>query len=92
MGTSAAEEFFDIDMAYDAEVQSGYKTIIKVYPSVMKMDPELKTKIQIEKRNCRFSDEIPENMTMFTTYSASACKFDCMMRYRYVNYTNVIGI
>ena len=50
------------------------------------MDPELKTKIEIHKRNCRFSDEIPQNMTMFNKYSASACKFDCMMRYRYLVY------
>ena len=82
VGVSAAEEFFDIDMGYDVEIQNGYINIIKMYPSVMKMDPELKTKIEIHKRNCRFSDEIPQNMTMFNQYSASACKFDCMMRYR----------
>ena len=46
VGVSAAEEFFDIDMGYDVEIQNGYINIIKMYPSVMKMDPELKTKMK----------------------------------------------
>ena len=71
-------------MSYDVNIQSGYKTIIKVNPSIIKMDPDLKGKLDIGKRNCRFSDEIPENMTMFNKYSLSACRFDCMMKYRYV--------
>ena len=70
-------------MSYDVEIQAGYKTIIKVNPSIMKMDPDLKSKLSIAKRSCRFSDEIPENMTMFNKYSLSACRFDCMMKFRY---------
>ena len=80
VGINEVDDFFD--MTFDADVESGYKTIIKVYPSVVKMDNNLKAKLPLEKRKCRFADEIPPNMTMFTRYSTSACKFDCMVKYR----------
>ena len=32
-------------------------------------------------RNCRFDNEMPENMTLFTNYSMSACQFECMLSY-----------
>ena len=65
------------------EVESGAKVEITIWPTVIKMDAKMKSLLTIEQRKCRFPDEIPENLTLFTKYSTSACSFDCMLKYRY---------
>ena len=72
------------------EIESGTKVELTIWPTVIKMDTKMKSLLSIEQRKCRFSDEIPENLTLFKAYSTSACSFDCMLKYRY--YDNFINV
>ena len=82
IGINNPYEYFDL---FDAtEIESGFKVIVKVWPTVISMDPELKSRLTIEERRCRFSDEVPKNMTLFNKYTTSACTFECMVKYRYL--------
>ena len=64
------------------EIGSGNKVEVTVWPTVIKMDIKMKSALTIEQRKCRFTDEIPETLTLFSEYSTSACLFDCMLKYR----------
>ena len=80
IGINAPYEFFDL--LQPTEIESGFKVVIKVWPTVISMDSELETGLTIDERRCRFTKEVPKNMTMFNKYSTSACTFDCMLKYR----------
>ena len=80
IGINNPHQFFDL---FDpTEIESGFKVVFKLWPNVITMDQDLKSQLTVTERRCRFSDEVPENMTLFNMYSPSACKFDCMVKYR----------
>ena len=65
-----------------AITRSGKRNIITVKPVGFETPDDLR-KVPMQKRNCRFSDEIPKNMSRFKVYTKDACQFDCMADYRY---------
>ena len=81
LGITSPDEFFDIGQEY-IHIQPGTINVIRVKPSQLVSTDDIKS-VSIAARNCRFEDEIPENMTMFQSYLRKACLFDCMFQYRY---------
>ena len=80
IGISNSDSFIDVNVN-PTLVQRGFKTLIKVQPSVTISDNGIKD-LTIEDRQCRFQDEIPEDMTLFQKYSPAACRFECMYHFR----------
>ena len=84
LGITSPDEFFDIGQEY-IHIQPGTINVIRVKPSQLVSTDDIKS-VSIAARNCRFEDEIPENMTMFQSYLRKACLFDCMFQYLIVYY------
>ena len=59
------------------------RTVLTIKPVRVVSDENVKTSVEPLSRNCRFNDEIPENMTLFKSYSMVGCRFECMARYSY---------
>ena len=74
-------EFFNVD-DNSVEVEPGTEVLIRVQPTELITDEGV-IDLPIEKRGCRLESEVPEEMTMFKTYTRSACNFNCMYEYRY---------
>ena len=55
--------------------------VIRVEPIQLESDDSIRS-VSIEKRKCRFEDEVPEDMPMFKIYSRNACLFNCMYQFR----------
>ena len=69
-------------MADARKVNAGRHTTFSIRPLEVVTDTTIGlTPLQ---RNCRFHDEIPDNMTLFNSYSMAACKFECMLTIRYI--------
>ena len=81
IGISNSDSLIDVNLD-PTTVQRGFKTLIKVKPSVTVSDNGVKS-LSIEDRQCRFQDEIPDKMTLFQKYSPAACRFECMYQFRY---------
>ena len=73
-------EFFNVD-DNSVEVEPGMEVLIRVQPTELVTDDAV-IDVPVEKRGCRLASEVPEEMTMFKTYSRSACNFNCMFEYR----------
>ena len=80
LAINSPDEFFDIGQEY-IHIQPGTINVIRVKPSQLVSSDDVKS-VNIAARKCRFEDEIPENMTMFQSYSRKACLYDCMFQYR----------
>ena len=80
IGISNSDSFIDVNLN-PTTVQRGFKTLIKVQPSVTISDNGIKD-LTIEDRQCRFQDEIPKDMTLFQKYSPASCRFECMYHFR----------
>ena len=53
----------------------GYITDLFVSPLQFMASEDIR-KLSLEQRNCRFNDELPENMTIFREYSQAACEME----------------
>ena len=69
-------------MRYITELVPGYTNDFIVKATQTVADSDIKFKLLPLERNCRFDDELPENMTVFKKYSQAACKFECMISIR----------
>ena len=69
-------------MNYIIEVVPGYINHITVKPTEIEANRDIRYELTPLERNCRFSDELPSNMTLFTNYSMEGCKFECMASIR----------
>ena len=78
LGINSPHTFFD--MAEARKVNAGRHTTFSIKPFKVVTDETIGlTTLQ---RNCRFHDEIPDNMTLFNNYSMAACKFECILMIR----------
>ena len=77
VGISTKEEYFQMKSSGFA-VKAGYKTTINVQPMEISASEDLRS-VAINKRNCRFSDELGD-LVIFKSYSQSACNFEKNMR------------
>ncbi len=62
-------------------VRAGRNYNLKLYPTVHTASDGFKD-IDLEKRRCRFQDEVPDNYTsgsMFNYYTKKACIFECIL-------------
>ena len=69
-------------MNYIIEVVPGFINHITVKPTEIEANGDIKHELTPLERNCRFSDELPDNMTLFANYSLEGCKFECMVSIR----------
>ena len=80
LGINSPQAFFDMTEA--RKVNAGRHTTFSIKPFKVATDEDIGlTPLQ---RNCRFHDEIPDNMTLFNGYSMAACKFECVLTIRYI--------
>ena len=63
-------------------VEPGFVNQFTITPTEISSDANLKESLLPLERNCRFKDEIPNNMTLFKHYSMAACQFECMVAFR----------
>ena len=77
IGINAPKNFFD--MNYMTEVVPGFTNYVTIKPTKIISSNDLKGHLSPLERSCRFSDEIPNNMTLFKGYSKAACQFECMI-------------
>ena len=82
LSINSKEAYFDSSHA-PTIIRPGYKTIITIKPTQVISDKSLKRELTPLQRNCRFSNELPENMTLFSSYSMAGCRFECMGNYSY---------
>ena len=83
LGINSPQAFFDMTEA--RKVNAGRHTTFSIKPLKVGTDANTKSGLTPLQRNCRFHDEIPENMTLFNSYSMAACKFECILTIRYVS-------
>ena len=62
-------------------IQRGFKALLKVKPLQVVSDEDIRG-LTISDRNCRFDDELPEDMVLFQKYSPTGCRFECMFQFR----------
>ena len=72
------------DMMYASKLYPGYHEEFLIRPTHVDVDDHLKQDLRPSERNCRFHDEIPNNMTLFKNYSMAGCQFECMLLIRQV--------
>ena len=73
-------EFFNVE-DNSVDVEPGTEVLIRVQPTELVTD-EAVIDVPVERRNCRLASEVPEDMTLFKSYSRSSCNFNCMFEYR----------
>ena len=78
LGINSPHTFFD--MAEARKVNAGRHTTFSIKPFKVVTDEDIG--LAPLQRNCRFHDEIPDNMTLFNNYSMAACKFECILTIR----------
>ena len=70
------------NMMTNVKIKRGFKTTLTISISnVIEPDSDMKHLLSIEQRECRYSEEVPSNMTLFNEYSQSGCIFECMAMY-----------
>ena len=74
---STTADYFDMKHANEA-IKFGYHTTLKVDAMEIISSNDLR-KVSIEKRKCRFSDEV-DGMDIFKVYSKSGCEFECKVK------------
>ena len=72
------------DMMYASKLYPGYNEIFSIRPTQIDVDDHLRHDLTPSERNCRFHDEMPNNMTLFKNYSMAGCQFECMLSIRQV--------
>ena len=82
LGINSPQAFFDMTEA--RKVNAGRHTTFSIKPLKVGTDANTRSGLTPLQRNCRFHDEIPENMTLFNSYSMAACTFECILTIRYV--------
>ena len=80
VGINPPSMFFNMLSAI--KLLPGHHTIFSIKPTKIVADKNLEYDLTPLERNCRFQDEIPDNMTLFTNYSMAACQFECMISIR----------
>ena len=70
------------DMTNPIKLMTGHHNIFSTIPSKIVAEESLKNSLLPLDRHCRFHDEMPENMTLFSNYSMAACQFECMISIR----------
>ena len=70
------------DMTFATKLMPGHHTTLQIKPTKVVTDQNLRFDLTPLQRNCRFFDELPDNMTLFNEYSMAACKFECMLLIR----------
>ena len=63
-------------------IERGAETVIKAKPIQTKSDDDIKS-VDVDRRPCRFDDEVPDDMVLFKKYTKQACLFECLYKYRY---------
>ena len=81
IGINEPNNFFD--MSYMTELMPGHTNYFTIKPIATIADDGMKDKLSPHQRNCRFSDEMPQNMTLFKNYSKAACMFECLIMIRW---------
>ena len=76
MGINEPRNFFD--MSFMTELVPGFSNYFTIKPTGTDADSNIED-ISPLHRNCRFGNEMPDNMTLFKTYSKAACQFECMI-------------
>ena len=82
LGINTPSTFFDMTGA--SKLKPGRHTTFSIRPTKLLADENVKSTLTPLQRNCRFGDELPENMTLFKTYTMAACKFECILTMRYL--------
>ena len=80
IGINPPGMFFDMLSA--SKLYPGYHEIFSIRPTQVDVDENLRYDLTPTERNCRFHDEMPNNMTLFKNYSRAACQFECMLSIR----------
>ena len=80
IGINPPNMFFDMTNAI--KLMIGHQNIFSTIPSEIVAEESLKNSVLPLDRHCRFHDEMPENMTLFSNYSMGACQFECMISIR----------
>ena len=68
--------FFNVH--YMTELVPGFTNEFSIKPTRTQASVDIKD-VSPLRRNCRFGNELPENMTLFKNYSMAACQFECMI-------------
>ena len=82
LGISSKDSFHEVNLN-PTTINKGYKTLIKVKPTSVISDENIKS-LDIDQRRCRFEEEVPEDMVLFKKYTPSACRFECVFKFRYI--------
>ena len=69
-------------MRYMIELVPGYTNEITVKPTKTLADSSIENSLTPQQRQCRFGNEMPDNMTLFKHYSKAACDFECRVSIR----------
>ena len=80
IGINPSGMFFDMLSA--SKLYSGYHKTFSIRPTQVVTDEHLRQDLSPSERNCRFHDEMPDNMTLFKNYSMAACQFECLLSIR----------
>ena len=80
IGINPSNMFFDMTNAIP--LLTGHLNIFSTTPSEIVAEESLRRSLLPLDRHCRFHDEMPENMTLFSNYSRAACQFECMISIR----------
>ena len=76
IGIYEPRNFFDVN--FMTELVPGYINEITIKPTKTDASKDIED-VSPLRRNCRFSHELPKNMTLFKNYSMAACQFECMI-------------
>ena len=79
MGINEPKNFFD--MNFMTQLVPGYFNMVTIKATKTEASSDIKD-ISPLHRNCRFGNELPDNMTLFKNYSMAACQFECMIGIR----------
>ena len=63
------------------ELVPGFVNEFTIKPTKTKANRNIKNVSPLH-RNCRFDDELPEDMVLFQKYSPTGCRFECMFQFR----------
>ncbi len=61
-------------------LEGGYAYVVKVIPTVHKATEAFRA-LPLEKRACRFFDELPDDQeSIYSYYTQKSCVFNCMLK------------
>lgn len=78
IGINNADDAFNM-RAEVVKAEIGKLTEILVTPTQYLASSNIRP-LDLEIRQCRFRDEVQENMTIFKYYTQSACQFECLLK------------